>query len=297
MIDVSPRDGLQNESAPVSTADKLALINGLVQAGVKEIEVTSFVHPERVPSMADADIIMREIPRRKDVRYIGLVLNDRGLARAIAGNVDEANIVVVATDEFSRKNQNADTRQGIETALRLARRAWEAGIEPSVTVAAAFGCPFEGEVPLPRVVDVVRELMAERFVRINLADTIGAGTPQDVTERLTAIKPLLPDGIHLGTHFHNTRNLGYANAYAAWQAGATHFDSSLGGVGGCPFAPNATGNIATEDLLFMFDRMGIETNIDLGSLIDLSHWFEGPLNKSVPALLPKAGIFPPPEAG
>ena len=292
IIDVSPRDGLQNESVIVSTADKLALIEGLVGAGVANIEAASFVNPKLVPAMADADIIMREVPRHERVRYIGLVLNERGLDRATEGAVDEANIVVVATDTFSRKNQNTTTKEGIEIALNLARRASEVGVEPSVTVAAAFGCPFEGEVSTQRVVDVVRELMSEQFVRINIADTIGVGTPLDVTERLAAIAPLLPAGIALGTHFHNTRNMGYANAFAAWDSGATHFDSSLGGVGGCPFAPNATGNIATDDLLYMFDRMGVQTDLDLSKLIDVSKWLEGPLNKAVSALLPKAGIFP-----
>ena len=293
IIDVSPRDGLQNESVIVSTADKLSLIEGLVDSGITNIEATSFVNPKLVPAMADADALMREVPRHDGLRYVGLVLNERGLDRAIEGAVDEANIIVVATDTFSRKNQNTETKEGIELALGLARRAWEAGIEPSVTVAAAFGCPFEGEVSTQRVVDVVRELMSERFVRLNIADTIGVGTPRDVTERLGAINPLLPEGVALGTHFHNTRNMGYANAYAAWEMGATHFDSSLGGVGGCPFAPNATGNIATDDLLYMFDRMGIRTDLDLAKLIEVSHWLEGPLNKDVPALLPKAGPFPP----
>lgn len=292
IIDVSPRDGLQNESVIVSTEDKLTLINRLIDSGVTNIEAASFVHPKLVPAMADSDIVMQEVERVEGVRYIGLVLNERGLDRAIAGQVDEANIVVVASDTFSRKNQNTETFEGVEMALNIARRSWDAGIEPSVTIAASFGCPFEGEVPVSRLVDVVRELMSEKFVRINIADTIGVGTPADVAERLGAIAPLLPQDIQLGTHFHNTRNMGYGNAYAAWQAGATHFDASLGGIGGCPFAPNATGNIATDDLLFMFDRMGVEAGPDLQKLIDSSLWLEGPLQKPVPALLPKAGTFP-----
>ena len=296
IIDVSPRDGLQNESAVFTTEDKLTLIQRLVDSGVTNIEATSFVRPDAVPAMADADLLMRELPRHQGVRYIGLVMNERGLDRAVTAHVDEANIVVVATDTFSRRNQNVDTATGIEIALNLARRAWDAGIEPSVTIAASFGCPFEGEVPVDRVTDVVHELMGERFVRINVADTIGAATPLDVTQRLGAIAPLLPEAINLGTHFHNTRNMGYANAYAAWEAGATHFDASLGGIGGCPFAPNATGNIATEDLLFMFDRMGATTDIDLEKLIASAHWLEEPLSKPVPGLLPKAGPFPPPNS-
>jgi hydroxymethylglutaryl-CoA lyase len=208
IIDVSPRDGLQNEAVAFSTADKVALIRRLIDAGVTNIEATSFVHPRLVPAMADAEEVMSEVPRDAGVRYIGLVLNARGLERAIAARVDQANIVVVATDTFSRRNQNVDTKQGIDIALDLAERAWDAGIEPSVTVAAAFGCPFEGEVPTERVVDVVTQLGDQRFVRLNIADTIGVGTPRDVIDRFGRLAPLVPEGTALGTHFHNTRNMG-----------------------------------------------------------------------------------------
>lgn len=293
VIDVSPRDGLQNESRIVSTRDKLHLIEGLVAAGVTNIEATSFVHPDVVPAMADADVLMREVPRIDGVRYIGLVLNDRGLERALTAEVDEVNVAVVTTDTFSRRNQNVDTAEGISAAGRIAATAAEAGVDVSVTVAAAFGGPYEGEVPVSRLVDVVRETVnGGEYVRVSIADTIGAGTPRDVVERYGAIADLVPDGVALGSHFHNTRNTGYANAYAALMMGVTHFDASAGGIGGCPFAPNATGNIGTEDLVHMFERMGVRTGFDLDRLIETSRWLEGPLGTAVPGLIAKAGVFP-----
>lgn len=297
LIDVSPRDGLQNEAAQVSTADKLALIEGLINGGVRAIEAASFVSPTRVPAMADSDILMREVPRIDGVRYIGLVMNQRGLDRALEARVDEVNIVVAASDTFSHKNQGVGALAGIEIALVLAEACRTAGVDPSVTVATAFGCPFEGEVPVGRLVEVVKAVMPASPVRLNLGDTIGVAGPSDVVERYSAIAPFVENSsTALGAHFHNTRNTGYANAYAAFTAGVTHFDASLGGIGGCPFAPNATGNIATEDLGYMFGRMGLETGLDLEQLMGTSRWLEGPLGKEVPALLVRAGLFPNPSS-
>lgn len=293
LIDVSPRDGLQNESAAVSTADKLALIEGLIAGGVTAIEAGSFVSPTRVPAMADSDRLMSEVPRIEGVRYIGLVMNDRGLDRALEAAVDEVNIVVSASDTFSVKNQGVSTFAGVDIAVELAGRCRDAGVNASVTVATAFGCPFEGEVSVERLTEVVKRAMQASPVRLNLGDTIGVGTPGDVVERFTAIRPFVDSSqTALGAHFHNTRNTGYANAYAAYTVGVTHFDASLGGIGGCPFAPNATGNIATEDLGYMFGRMGLETGLDLEQLMGTSRWLEGPLGKQIPALLPRAGLFP-----
>ncbi len=292
LIDVSPRDGLQNESAMVSTSDKLALIEGLIAGGVTAIEAASFVNPSRVPAMADSDQLMRVVPRVDGVRYIGLVMNQRGLDRAFASGVDEVNIVVSASDTFSQKNQGVDTFAGVTLALQLAGRARDADVDASITVATAFGCPFEGEVSVHRLVEVVRPLLEVRPVRLNLGDTIGVGTPADVIERFTAIRPHLDPSTSFGAHFHNTRNTGYANAYAALTVGVTHFDASVGGIGGCPFAPNATGNVATEDLGYLFEGMGIDTGLNLEALMGTSRWLEGPLGKEVPALLGRAGLFP-----
>lgn len=292
VIDVSPRDGLQNEAVEFSTDDKLALIEGLIAGGVQHIEATSFVSPKRVPAMADADVLMRQVPRLDGVRYIGLVMNDRGLDRAFEAQVDEANIVVVASETFSHRNQGVGSFEGVEIALRLAERCREAGIAPSITIATAFGCPFEGEVPVSKLVSVVEAVMAGNPVRLNLGDTIGVATPADVRERIGAIEAFVTPATVLGAHFHNTRNTGYANAYAAIEAGVTHLDASLGGIGGCPFAPDATGNIATDDLGYMLERMGISTGLNLERLMGTSRWLEQPLGREVPALLPKAGGFP-----
>lgn len=291
IIDVSPRDGLQNESVIFSTDDKLALIERVAAAGVTAIETTSFVHPKLVPAMADADDVMARLERRPGVRYIGLVLNERGMERAVAAGVDEANIVVAVSDEFSQKNQGMPAMAGATMVVRVAELAREAGIEPSVTISTAFGCPFEGEIALGRLVDMVKAVAEADPVRINLADTIGVAAPTDVIERVEAVRPHLGAAV-LGAHFHNTRNTGYANAVAAYGAGVRVLDASLGGIGGCPFAPNATGNIATDDLAFLFHRMGIDTGLDLDRLIAGSHWLEGPLGQPVPALVPKAGPFP-----
>ncbi len=299
VIDVSPRDGLQNEPVRLSTSDKLALIEGLIAGGVTAIEAASFVSPSKVPAMADSDALMREVPRVAGVSYIGLVMNQRGLDRAFEAEVDEVNIVVSASDTFSLRNQGVDTLAGVSLAIALAERCREANFDASITIATAFGCPFEGEVPVERLAEIVKLLSETRPVRLNLGDTIGVAVPSDVIERFNAISPYLASSTARGAHFHNTRNTGYANAYAALTVGVSHFDASVGGLGGCPFAPNATGNVATEDLGYMFDRMGLNTGLNLETLMGTSRWLEGPLGKSLPALLGRAGLFPSasPEAG
>ncbi len=292
IIDVSPRDGLQNEATLLDTATKVELISRLARAGVRRLEATSFVHPDRVPAMADAEAVMAALPRSGDVSYIGLVLNDRGLSRAIDAGCDEVNYAVVVTDAFSQRNQGTSVPEGIETWKRIARGARSAGITPSLVVSVAFGCPFEGEVDVGKVVDVVGACLEEPPARLSLADTIGVATPADVAERFAAIAGLVDDDIRLGTHFHNTRGTGIANAYAALEAGVRSFDSSLGGIGGCPFAPDATGNISTEDLVYMLHRMGVDTGLDLDLLAETAGWLATQLGDSVVSLYPRAGPFP-----
>lgn len=292
IIDVAPRDGLQNEDTLLSTADKLLLIEHLVAAGVRTIEATSFVHPELVPQMADAEDVMRRLPRESGVSYIGLALNERGALRALEAQVDEVNMVVAASDSFSLANQGVDAMGGVDVAEQVADRVAGASKPLSVTVSTAFGCPFEGEVPVRRLVEVVGAVAALEPVRVNIADTIGVAVPTDVAARIEAISAVIPSEVELAVHFHNTRNTGYANAVAAFQAGVRTFDASAGGIGGCPFAPNATGNIATDDLVYLFHRMGVETGIDLERLAEASNFLEAKLAKAVPALLPKAGPFP-----
>jgi len=294
IVEVGPRDGLQNEKVQFSTENKVALIERLIAAGARRIEAVSFVNPKRVPQMADAEAVMAAVPRRADVKYIGLVMNARGFERALACGVDEVNCVVVASDTFNRRNQGVGTDDSIKTLGEIAAAARGANMPLSVVVAAAFGCPFEGEMPIGRLVDVLDKIAEHAPREVALADTIGVGAPNEVTERFAAVKRLMPEAV-LRAHFHNTRNTGLANAYSAVAAGVTALDASVGGMGGCPFAPAATGNIPTEDLCYMLERMGVDTGLSVPALIEVSRWLEAQLGRGVPALLGRAGVFPPRE--
>lgn len=295
IVEVSPRDGLQNDPAMLSTQTKVDLINKCVAAGIRRIEVASFVNPKRVPQMADAEAVLESLPsqqsRGESVSYIGLVLNERGFQRAQPTQVDEINLVVMVTDTFSEKNQGMTTEQAIATVERVVPLAKAAGIATSVTMSASFGCPYEGEVPVQRVADVAGRLAATGVDEIAIADTIGVAVPRDVTRRMAAVVQVV-GATQLRVHVHNTRNTGYASALAAYEAGVRVLDSSLGGIGGCPFAPRATGNIATEDLVFALERSGVKTGVDLNALITASDWLGEQLGRPTPGLVAKAGAFP-----
>ena len=296
VMEVSPRDGLQNESEILSTEDKLNLVDRALTAGCKRIEVTSFVHPGRVPQMADAEAVCLGLPQRGDVLYTGLVLNQRGYDRLLATErLDEAGLVVPASDTFGIRNQGLDVAACVEMARAVLRDARGRRFRAQVTIAVAFGCPFEGEVPVDRVVQIAKAVAEEGPVEIALADTIGVGVPGQVLELFGAIREALGAEIPLRAHFHDTRNTGIANAFAALQVGVNTLDASLGGIGGCPFAPNATGNIATEDLVYMLDRMKVENGVDLDALIAGADWLQDTLGRPVPSMLLKAGGFPQPE--
>ena len=296
IIEVSARDGIQNERALVSTETKLELIARAVAAGVRRLEVTSFVNPKRVPQMADADDLVARLPRGNGVRHIGLVMNERGFERARAAGIDEINFVVVSTETFNRRNQGVSIAETLEDWRRVAALARDAGIGAGVTIGATFGCPFEGEVAVERVVSIAEAIAAERPHEIALADTIGAAAPSDIRRKVGAVAAAVP-GVPLRCHLHNTRNTGLANAVAAIESGVRRLDASIGGVGGCPFAPAATGNIPTEDLVYMLDRMGIETGLDLDRLIETAHWLGRQLDIAPPGMLQRAGRFPPPNSG
>ena len=291
IVEVGPRDGLQNESTVFSTAAKVEFINRIVAAGTRRVEVASFVHPKRVPQMADAEAVLKALPRRDDVYYVGLVLNRRGFDRAAAAGCNEIGMAVVASDTFNQRNQGVTTEESIKAWLDIAAAAHAAGIRPQVTVSAAFGCPFEGEVAPAKVVEVAERVAQAAPFEIAIADTIGVGAPNQVADLLGRLTDALP-GMPLRCHFHNTRNTGLANAYAAVEAGATVLDASVGGIGGCPFAPAATGNIPTEDLLYMLDRMGVLTGVDLDVTLATSRWLQDQLGRAVPGMLVKAGGFP-----
>jgi len=291
IVEVGPRDGLQGESVTLPTATKVEFVVRAIGAGLRRIEVASFVNPKKVPQMADAEAVLQALPRRDDVCYVGLVLNRRGFERAAAAGCNEIGMVVAASDTFNRRNQGASTDESIAAWLDMATAAREAGIRAQVTLSAVFGCPFEGEVAVERVVEIARRVADARPREIALADTIGAGVPTQVREIVTRVREAVP-GISLRCHFHNTRNTGLANAYAAVQAGVTTLDASLGGIGGCPFAPAATGNIPTEDLLYMLQRCGYETGVSLDEAIETSRWLQQQLGRAVPGMLVKAGGFP-----
>jgi hydroxymethylglutaryl-CoA lyase len=291
IVEVGPRDGLQNEAAAVPTPVKLEFIRRALEAGIRRIEVASFVSPRRVPQMADAEAILAALPRRDDVSYVGLVLNRTGFDRAAAAGCDEIGMVVFTTDEFNRRNQGVSCAESIRSWCGIAAAARSAGIRAQVTISAAFGCPFEGEVPVGRVVEIARAVADAAPFEIAIADTIGVGVPGQVGEIFGEVAAALP-GMPLRGHFPNTRNTGLANAYAAAMAGAQALDASLGRLGGCPFAPAATGNIPTEDLVYMLGRMSVETNVDLALAIETARWIEQHVGRTVPGLLVKAGDFP-----
>jgi hydroxymethylglutaryl-CoA lyase len=293
LMEVSPRDGLQNESTLVSTEDKLLLIDRALAAGYRRIEVTSFVHPQKVPQMADAEAVCSQLPQRGDVTYTGLVLNERGFHRLLATErLHETGLVVPASDTFGRRNQGMDVDAAVTMAKAVMREARARRHRVQATIAVAFGCPFEGEVPPERVVDIAQRLAEEGPVEIGLADTIGVGVPTQVLDLFGRLRLALGPDMPLRAHFHDTRNTGVANAFAALQAGVETLDGSIGGIGGCPFAPNASGNVASEDLVYMLNRCGVSHTVDLVACIDGARWLESVLKKPVPSMLLKAGPFP-----
>ncbi len=282
IVEVGPRDGLQNDSRHLSTDAKVEMIRRLAGAGLRRIEAASFVNPKRVPQMADAEAVLARVVGLPGVSVSGLVLNARGFERALAAGLREISFVAVATDTMAARNQGTTARGLVETWAAIAKRADDAGLFRSVTIAVAFGCPFEGEVPLDRVIAIARALAESGADEISLADTIGVATPRAVEERFAALAEAVP-GLPMRAHFHNTRNTGYANADAALRSGVTVLDASLGGLGGCPFAPGATGNIATEDLASMLERDRVATGISLASLRDATLWLEGEMGRRLPA--------------
>jgi hydroxymethylglutaryl-CoA lyase len=301
VVEVGPRDGLQNESAVLPTETKVEFVRRALAAGVRRIEVASFVHPRLVPQMADAEAVVAGVldhgfpadVGREDVTLIGLVLNRRGLDRALATGVDEVNVVLAASETFSQRNQHTSVAAMLDAAEDIAARATAAGVRCSAVVSTAFGCPFEGEVSAEAVLAVARRCLAAGYPEVALADTIGVGVPAQVRSLAAGVREL-PGGerVRLRAHFHNTRNTGYANALAAVEAGVEVLDASLGGIGGCPFAPKATGNIATEDLQYLLERSGYATGLQLPALAETGTWVGKQLGKEAPALLGRAGLFP-----
>lgn len=298
IVEVGPRDGLQNEKTLFSTEQKLTMITALLDAGLRRLEVASFVHPGRVPQMADAEAVVAGLPDRPDATYIGLVLNKRGYFRAAETRsggkrgVDEVGCVAIASDTFADRNQGQTRDESVAVSKEILRLAKADGVSAQVTVSAAFGCPFEGNIAPDIVTAMVAELAEAEPREIALADTIGAGAPGQVDQLVRAACAAAP-GIPVRAHFHNTRGTGIANAWAALAAGATVLDASVGGLGGCPFAPKATGNIATEDLVFMLERSGVQTGLRLDALLAMTGWISEQLGRRTPSALSQAGAFHP----
>ena len=290
LVDVGPRDGLQNEERILSPEIRAELCDRLAATGVSRVEAASFVNPRRVPQMAGAEEVMATIDRRPGTSYAGLVLNEKGYERAVKAGVDEVRYAFPVTETFARRNQNTTVADATDLAEKLTERARLDGVRVSITLSAAFGDPFEGRVESAHVLDIAERVSQAAPDEIVLADTIGVGVPKEVRE---LVEGTLAFGTTVGCHFHDTRNTGMANALAAVESGSTVLDASVGGTGGCPFAPKATGNIATEDLVYLLHGMGYETGIDLGALIEVTAWMAQQLGKQLPGQVYKAGAFEP----
>ncbi len=292
IVEVSPRDGLQNERRTLSTAEKVELVVRAQKTGVRRVEVTSFVRPDRVPQLADAAELVAGLAGI-DIAASALALNLRGYERAVDAGIREINTLVLTTETFSQRNQGMSTADAIAAAAAMCERARDAGVRLTVTVGASFGCPFEGEVPDGRFADVVARVADLGADEIALADTIGVAVPSDIERRFAVLHGYAP-GTATRVHLHDTRNTGIANAVAAVRSGVRSLDASLGGIGGCPFAPDATGNIATEDLVYLLDRMGIASGVALDEAIEQARWVTDRLGIRPAGRLVKAGGFPRP---
>lgn len=291
VIDVTPRDGLQNEAVAVSTEHKVQLIADLVQLGARRIEAVSFVSPKHVPQMADADEVMAALPALDDVNYIGLVVNERGVDRAIAAGVDELNFVVPSTDAFASKNQNTTVAAAVQSAIYAGNRAAEAGIPYTVSMAVSLGCPYAGDVLPAEVIAALRPVLdATEVAEIELADTIGSGTPWSTTELFSQVQAVTD--IPLRAHFHETRHTSLANTAAVLALGVRRFDGSVGGLGGCPFAPGAAGNVSTEDLAWFLQRGDFDHGLDVQQAIELGRWICSLVGVEPRSGLASAGVFP-----
>ncbi|MGW4467819.1 hydroxymethylglutaryl-CoA lyase [Micromonospora sp. NPDC004704] len=285
--EVGPRDGLQNED-PIPTDAKVRLLDALSATGVGRIEAVSFVHPRAIPAMADADEVWRAAVRAPEVRYSALVPNSRGAQRALAAGFTEIEVVVSASDTHNRRNVNRSTAESLDDIAELIELLHGAGASVEVIVATSFGCPYEGDVAPERVAGIVDRVVADGADRVAFGDTTGMGTPRRVRELVTAVRSAQPD-VPVLLHFHNTRGTGLANILTALELGITEFDASIGGLGGCPYAPGASGNVATEEVVHMLHDMGIETGIDLDRLIEVAELAEKLVGRQLPSGVLRAG--------
>ncbi len=287
LCEVGPRDGLQNEKKILSTEKKVELITKLIACGIKKIEAVSFVNPKVVPQMADAEAVMAAVPKRDDITYAGLVLSRSGLERAANTSVHSLHVVTTLSDAFNLKNVRRTVDESVAELTKVVKDGITANKEVIAILGTAFGCPFSGAVPVQKVIEVAETFMEAGASGITLADTTGLANPLQVAKVVNVFRSRFGDGVRLGLHFHNTRGLGLANVFAGYQAGARIFDSSIAGLGGCPFAPKAVGNVCTEDMVNMFEQMNVATNTNLESLIDTARWLENEINRQLDGMMMK----------
>ncbi|MEC2077144.1 hydroxymethylglutaryl-CoA lyase [Metabacillus fastidiosus] len=290
ICEVGPRDGLQNEKKLLSAEAKVELITKLIDAGITYIEVTSFVNPKVIPQMADAEDVLMLLPKKENVRYAGLILSRSGLERALRTDINYLHTAVMASDTFNFRNAKRTTDENVRELEKIIQDSIQANIDVTAVIGTAFGCPFEGKVPLLRVLKISEKLLHAGCSEIILADTTGMANPRQVQNTVRTFYDIFGKSVKLGLHFHNTRGLGLANILAGYQAGVTRFDSSIAGLGGCPFAPKAVGNVCTEDMVNMFHSMDIQTNTNLEKLIDSAKWIERQMNRTLNGMLMKSGI-------
>lgn len=287
ICEVGPRDGLQNEKQIVPTEQKVELIERLIKSGIKKIEAVSFVNPKVVPQMADAQEVMKRVPTIPDVSYAGLVLSRSGLKRALETKIDTVNVVLATSDQFNLKNARRTVEESKQELLSVIKETTKANKKAAGVLGTVFGCPYEGEIDIEKVMDICSDFIESGCEEIVLADTTGLANPLKVKQVVNTFKKKFDNQIELRLHFHNTRGLGLANVLTAYQEGVTSFDSSIAGLGGCPFAPKAVGNVCTEDMVNMFNEMGVETNISLPELIQTTHWLEMIMDKTLPGMVSK----------
>jgi len=288
ITEVCPRDGFQSVSEWIPTEEKVRIINRLIDCGYKQIEVTSFVHPKAIPQLKDADEVLKQIKRSENVKLRALVPNTRGLERAIAVGVDKAKLMLSASDSHSLSNANCTTEEALHKFVPLIELAEKSNIKVSGSISVAFGCPYEGVIPVERLVMICEWYGSLGIKEISLADTTGMANPMRIKNNVRELRKRFPD-FTFSLHLHNTRGMAFANAVAGWEEGIVHFDSSAGGLGGCPYAPGASGNIASEDLIHGFEEMGISTNVSLDHVLDVAKDLQQSLPQYADSFLLKAG--------
>ncbi len=290
ICEVGPRDGLQNECKVISTEQKVELIQRIIDSGIRNIEAVSFVNPKVVPQMADAEDVLKLLPKKNGVRYGGLVLSRSGLNRALKTDVDFLHVVTTTSDTFNLRNAKRTVDQAVPELTAVIKEGVSANKKVAGVLGTAFGCPFEGEVKLDKILHVAEKFLEAGCIELTLADTTGMANPAQVQHVVTTFKNAFGQNLNLGLHFHNTRGLGLANTLAGYQTGVRRFDSSIAGLGGCPFAPKAVGNVCTEDMVNMFHGMKVDTNVNLEMLLNTSRWMEEVMGRSLDGMLLKAGI-------